>query len=157
MTDQQKRWLVIAGLVMAAILVVVLIVSLVVCIKNLTAQRIATEKQEVYLPVVAHQEPSIVFLPAIFKQAASTPISLSDIYKVGLIEDAVVNTDGDVYDVGTFINTEDESVILKARCIDQGWPSPEIGTLYRLDSEGLLSPVVNNEGNNLQRFIVLDE
>lgn len=62
--------------------------------------------------------------------------------------------DGYKYDVGTFWNTKTGET-LTAHCAEPNWPSPPLGTVYKINEAGVLIPVSENPQNPFQRFIFI--
>jgi len=161
MTEVQKKWFIVGLTVVAVLLWVIFLITVTLSIRGLIVRNnsiVDQRETQVYLPVVLKQEPVFVHPPTVDNEVDSTvEPQLSDVYRVSLIEESALQRHGYVYDVATFVNVVDESMVLRAQCAEPSWPSPDIGTRYRLNQWGVLIPEVDNENNNLQRFIVLDE
>lgn len=104
------------------------------------------------LPLVSAQEPTATLTPSPTQAPAATPKPLKNVWIVMAIEDGGYKENGLFSDLATFANQDNSTVTIMAYCTDPGWPTPEIGKAYSLNSDGLLSPNENNPTNNLQRF-----
>ena len=86
----------------------------------------------------------------------ATPVGPGNIWEVVAIEENKIYENGFHYDVATFKNLNDPSLIILARCAEPGWPQPEIGDRYVLNQYGVLIPI-EGIGSLLQRFLVIEE
>ncbi|EKD52744.1 MAG: hypothetical protein ACD_61C00256G0003 [uncultured bacterium] len=84
------------------------------------------------------------------------PAAPGNIWEVVAIEENKIYENGFHYDVATFKNLNDPSLIILARCAEPGWPQPEIGDRYVLNQYGVLIPI-EGIGSLLQRFLVIED
>jgi hypothetical protein len=84
-----------------------------------------------------------------------TPVAPGIIWEVVSIEEHIIYENGFYYDVATFRNLNDPSVLIQARCAEPGWPQPEVGQQYVLNQYGVLIPIEGIE-SKLQRFLVIE-
>ena len=88
---------------------------------------------------------------------SATPVATDagDTWMFVSMEEKVIYQNGYWYDVGTFQNIQRPDILIKAMCMAPLWPSPTPGVIYQLNDYEILYPVVDNESNNLQRFLLL--
>ncbi len=97
------------------------------------------------------QQPSTTPSPT---QIPSSEFLRSDAWKVVGVMDAAMSHDGYIYDVAKFQNSTGE--IVRAMCMNPGWPQPNVGDEYVLNEWGVFIPIVEDEKNPTQRFIDLE-
>lgn len=107
------------------------------------------------LDSTAVQTPLATLEPTPTPAPTKTPWVTGSIWSVIKIENDTYASAGFVYDVATFKN-EVTGQIVTAQCAEPGWPTPPLGTTYRLNEAGVLIPVSENAKNPFQRFLVFD-
>jgi len=100
-------------------------------------------------PVYAYPVIYRNFLPVIVKAEEEKNLSL---YRLDGIEKRAYALRGLRYDVGFFTNIEDESISLLAHCMQPNNAIPEIGSRFRLNEWGVLTPIDEPIFNSIQRF-----
>jgi len=88
-------------------------------------------------------------------EPAKPPLAAGSIWVVYQIVYQAHHIETFSYDVATFTNIETRET-LTAHCAEPSWPSPPLGTKYRLNSIGVLIPLTENANRPYQRFILLE-
>jgi hypothetical protein len=90
-----------------------------------------------------------IYLPVILVGSVSVS---EQIWKVTNINNLGYELDGQRYDLATFQHIDSQDTA-EAYCIDRGLDTPEIGTQYRLNAEGIFVPLDESNADPIQRFL----
>lgn len=117
---------------------------------------VPTTRTDQVIPTVVAQTPQPT--PTVVTMQTPTPtkrpIIPGSIWAVYQIVYQAHHIENFNYDVATFTNIETGET-LTAHCAEPGWPSPPLGTHYRINSAGVLIPLIEDEHRPYQRFILL--
>jgi hypothetical protein len=113
----------------------------------------------VNLPAEVQANDYTVRLPVILTGyvSISAPVSATvseQIWKVTKIKKLGYEMDGRRYDLAIFKRVDSEETV-KAYCINRGWDTPDIGTEYLLNTEGIFVPLYERNADPFQRFLMI--
>jgi hypothetical protein len=148
----------ILGVIFVALVLVTICVLSVLSLKLQKGLR-PTPTQEILTASIPAAMPANYFsihLPVILSGsvsvAGSVIVSVSEpIWKVTKIKSLGYELDGRRYDLAIFKRVDGKDTV-KAYCINRGWDTPDIGTEYLLNTEGIFVPLYQRDANPLQRF-----
>lgn len=88
------------------------------------------------------------------RPVVSESVVQSQIWKVIKIKGLGYKLDGQRYDLAVFKRVDSQDTV-KAYCINRGWDTPDIGTKYLLNTEGIFVPLQEPDDHPLQRFLMI--
>jgi hypothetical protein len=148
------------GVMFVVLIIVASCVFSVISLKSQKEPR-PTPTQEILMVSISAAMPAIYFsirLPVLLSGSVSVPVPVSvsasvseQIWKVTKIKSLGYELDGRRSDLAIFKRVDSEDTV-KAYCINRGWDTPDIGTEYLLNTEGIFVPLYDRADHSFQRF-----
>jgi hypothetical protein len=98
-----------------------------------------------------------ISLPVILSPSGSVMAETavqSQIWEVIKIRSLAYEMDGQRYDLAVFRRIDSQDTV-KAYCIDRGWDTPDLGTEYLRNPDGIFVPLQESEAHSFQRFLII--
>jgi hypothetical protein len=100
-----------------------------------------------------------ISLPVILSPSGSVSVMAetavqSQIWEVIKIRSLGYELDGQRYDVAVFRRIDSQDTV-KAYCIDRGRDTPDLGTEYLRNPDGIFVPLQESEAHSFQRFLII--
>ena len=159
---RNKNWavLILGAILIASVLMTICVLSvLLLGPQNEPRETPTREMLMIDMPTAMPASHLSISLPIILsgsRPVVSESVVQSQIWKVIKIKGLGYELDGQRYDLAVFKRVDSQDTV-KAYCINQGWDTPDIGTEYLLNTEGIFVPLQEPDADPFQRFLMIQQ
>jgi hypothetical protein len=150
--DKKYIWITLASLLGITILCVAIFLVTRPSKSSAVRQTQPLATQSIQRLAQSTQQPTPTTIVA---QVTTAPFVAGSFWAVYQIVYQAYENEGYRYDVATFTNLETGET-LTGHCAEPSWPSPPLGSTYKINQAGIFIPVAEDMHHPYQRFILLE-
>ncbi len=154
--NENREVLIFGAIFIAIVLMTICVLSIVLLGPQKKSQEAPAPKMlMIERPPAMQASRYLIRLPMVVsssRSVVSQAVVQSQIWKVSKIKILGYELDGQRYDQAVFKRLDSQDTI-KAYCINRGWDTPDIGTEYLLNTDGIFVPLQESDADPLQRFL----